>query len=408
MPRFRVLAVALLGLAGFAGCGGGADDPATSQTTEGRPTESLIKAPLAPRRVFPNQGRTNYFRTAGGELDPPLRKGRTIVTHVPIKAAPVVANGVAYIVSRLGTARIVSLDTGHVFWEESTFPVESRSRELTAPIVGYRQLFILTDDGYEIAMGVAEQEYEWSSDTHTRVNAPPTLVNEITYFIANGTTLIGLNEGNLSKIRGLGVVRSSPSYSNHRLFVANLSGSVISIGTRKGTIPKKGEILWRTDTSEIPSLGEGGFSLAPALAFGRVYAAREDGAVVALDQPSGKITWYAKAGGAAAGSLAVAKVPGTAPTVYVASRSGGLYAFDARSGKRLWRYDVGGKIVAPMAVVGHTAYVSTAKKTVGIDVRTVKKNFELSRGPLTPVGTDRNHIYMAGEGKLIGFESAGH
>ena len=224
-----------------------------------------------------------------------------------------------------------------------------KSRELTAP-VAYR---------------VAEQEYEWFSDTHTHVNASPIVVNEITYFIANGTILMGLNEGNLRKTGGVGVVRSSPSYANHRIFVANLGGSVISIGANRGTIPKTGKILWRTDTNEISSLGEGGFFLAPAVAFGHVYAARDDGAVVALNQKSGEIAWYAKASDGAAGSLAVAKVPGTVPTVYVASRSGRLYAFDARSGKPLWGYDVGGKIEAPIGIVGHTAYVSTPMQRSG-------------------------------------------
>ena len=401
MKILRVLAVVFLGLGGWAGCGGGNDDPGSSQASEARPPKSP-KLPPAPLRSFPNPAHTGYFRATGRELNPPLREGQTIVTHVPIEAAPVVATGVAYIVSLRGNTRVLSLDTGQVFWEQGTFPLESRSRKLTAPIVGYRQLFLLTNDGYEIALGVAEQEYEWSTDTNTRVSAPPVVVNEITYFIANGTTLMGLNEGSLRKTSGLGVVSSSPSYGNHRIFVANQGGSVISIGTRKG------QLLWRTSTSEIPSLGEGGFPLAPAVAFGRVYAARDDGVLVALDQKSGKVAWYAKAGGGAAGSLATARVPGTAPTVYVASRSGGLYAFDARSGRRLWRYDVGGAIVAPMAIVGQTAYVSTAEETIGIDVRTVKKTFELPRGRLTPVGTDRGHIYMAGDGKLVSLESVGH
>jgi outer membrane protein assembly factor BamB len=398
MKALRTSVVMLIGLAFWAGCGGGGDDSGSSQASEARPKKSP-ELPPAPRRPLPNPAHTSYLGAGVGELDPPLREGRTIVTHVPLRAPPVIANGVAYIVSRRGDVRVLSLATGHVLWRARTFPLESRSRELTAPIAGYGQLFLVTSDGYEIAMGVAEQEYEWSSDTNTKVSAPPIVVNEVTYFIANRSTLVALNEGNLHKTSGLGVVKSSPSYANHRLFVVNQSGSAVSIGA------KKGEILWRTNTSEIPSLGEAGLSLTPAVAFGHVYAARDDGAVVALDQKSGKVSWYAKAGGAS-GSLAVAKVPGTPPTVYLVSRSGELYAFDARSGRRLWRYAVGGSIAAPLAVVGHTAYVSTAEKTIGIDVRTIEQTFELPQGPLTPVATDAAHIYMAGEGKLVSLKPA--
>jgi len=372
MKPLRALAVVLLGLAGLAGCGGGAGDPGASRAKEARPAKSERLPPVS-KRSLPDPAHTSYFRAAGNGLDPPLREGRTVVTHAPIGAPPVIANGVAYVVSRRGYTRIVSLDTGHVFWGQLTFPAEGRSRELTAPVADNGQVFIVTDDGYEIAMGVAEQEYEWSFDTNAQVDAPPITASEITYFIANRTTLIALNEGNLHRTRGLGVVTCSPSYDNRRLFVANRGGSVISIGARRGAI------LWR--------------------------AARGDGAVVALDEKSGELAWHARVEGAPE-SLAVAGAPGTPAAVYVVSRQGRLDAFDARSGKRLWRYDVGKPVVAPMAVVGHTAFVSTAGETLGIDVRTARKAFRLPRGRLTPVGADRGRIYLAGDDELVSLEAA--
>jgi|GEM_PF-3593883 len=398
MKPLRALAVVLLGLAGLAGCGGGAGDPGASRAKEARPAKSERLPPVS-KRSLPDPAHTSYFRAAGNGLDPPLREGRTVVTHAPIGAPPVIANGVAYVVSRRGYTRIVSLDTGHVFWGQLTFPAEGRSRELTAPVADNGQVFIVTDDGYEIAMGVAEQEYEWSFDTNAQVDAPPITASEITYFIANRTTLIALNEGNLHRTRGLGVVTCSPSYDNRRLFVANRGGSVISIGARRGAI------LWRADTGASLPSGEAGFSLAPAVALGHVYAARGDGAVVALDEKSGELAWHARVEGAPE-SLAVAGAPGTPAAVYVVSRQGRLDAFDARSGKRLWRYDVGKPVVAPMAVVGHTAFVSTAGETLGIDVRTARKAFRLPRGRLTPVGADRGRIYLAGDDELVSLEAA--
>jgi outer membrane protein assembly factor BamB len=52
-----------------------------------------------------------------------------------------------------------------------------------------------------------------------------------------------------------------------------------------------GKLIWRSNTSKVPPCGHGGFFSSPAVAFGHVYAARDDGTVYAFDEKTGKVAW---------------------------------------------------------------------------------------------------------------------
>ena len=94
-----------------------------------------------------------------------------------------------------------------------------------------------------------------------------------------------------------------------------------------------GKPVWRTNTTKVPPFGEGGFYSSPAIAFGRVYAARDDGTVFAFDLDSGRVAWSFPTHNFVYGSPALARVPGTPPSVYIGSYDEHFYALDARSGK---------------------------------------------------------------------------
>ena len=57
-------------------------------------------------------------------------------------------------------------------------------------------------------------------------------------------------------------------------------------------------------------------------------------------------------------------------------------------------------------VIGHTVYTSSFKtqKTVGLDVRTHKKTFELDQAGYTPVVSDGKRLFLVGYYTLIGLE----
>jgi outer membrane protein assembly factor BamB len=167
-----------------------------------------------------------------------------------------------------------------------------------------------------------------------------------------------------------------------------------------------GKSIWRTNTSKVAPFGSGGFFSSPAIGFGDVYAARDDGTVYAFDEATGKVRWSFATGGAVYGSPAVAEVPGTPPTVYIGSEDGTFYALDARTGKVRWKYDVGGAVPGTAAVIGHTVYVSSfaTGKTVGLDVRTHKKVFQIKQAGYTPMISDGRRLYLVGYYTLIGLQ----
>jgi outer membrane protein assembly factor BamB len=167
-----------------------------------------------------------------------------------------------------------------------------------------------------------------------------------------------------------------------------------------------GKVAWRTNTSKVAPFGRGGFFSSPAIGFGKVYAARDDGTVYAFDEKSGKVAWSFPTGGAVYGSPAIAEVPGTPATVYIGSENGTFYALDAKSGKLRWKYDVGGAIPGTATVIGHTAYTSSFEtgKTIGLDVHTHKKTFELKQAGYTPVISDGLRLFLVGYYVLVGLE----
>ena len=156
----------------------------------------------------------------------------------------------------------------------------------------------------------------------------------------------------------------------------------------------------------MPPFGEGGFFSSPAVAFGRVYAGRDDGTIYAFDERTGRVEWAFPTNNFVYGSPAVARVPGTPPTVYIGSYDKHLYALDARSGRPLWSYGVGGPVPGTATVIGHTVYVSSFKtqETLGIDARTHRRTFRIKQAGYTPMVSDGRRLYLIGYFALIGLQ----
>ena len=82
---------------------------------------------------------------------------------------------------------------------------------------------------------------------------------------------------------------------------------------------KTGKVNWRTNTSKVAPGGKGGFFSSPAIAFGRVFAARDDGTVFAFDEKTGKVDWSFPTGARSMAPRPSPRCPGTPPTVYIGS-----------------------------------------------------------------------------------------
>jgi len=383
----------------LAACGS-SEDADGGSTVTGESAAPLLDWPYFGR--VPE--RTHYLPTSSRPLDPPLREAWSINTHALIEFPPAIGDGVAFVVNKYGNAKAVRLRDRKVLWEKIRDPQEKgKPADVTAPLY-HQGLVIFADiDGHLVALSADDGHQVWDRDLDAHLESSPVAVDGVVYLGDDGTNVVAIRAADgkvLWEFNSPAPIKASPSYHDGRVYVGDYQGATFCLEA------KTGKPLWRTNTTKLPPFGEGGFYSSPAIAFGHVYAARDDGTVYAFDLKDGKIAWHFSTGHYIYGSPAVARVPGTPPSVYIGSYDEHLYALDARSGKQRWRYDVGGAVPGTATVVGHTVYTSSFKtdETIGIDARSHKRTFHLRQAGYTPMVSDGRRLFLIGYFELIGLE----
>jgi outer membrane protein assembly factor BamB len=385
------------GALALAGCGGSSDSSKSEASARGN---GYVDWPVFGR--VPE--RTHYLPAHKRVLDPPLRQAWSINTHALIEFPPAVAHGVAYVVNKYGNAKAVRLSEHEVLWQRLTDPRDhGKPTDVTAPVYHEGLVFFAFLDGDLVAVDATSGKPVWKRNLHSHLESSPMAVGGALYLGTDTTDVVALRARDgqpLWRFNSPGAIKASPSYHDGRIYVADYKGSMFALDAADG------KPVWRTNTTRVPPFGEGGFFSSPAIAFGHVYAARDDGTVFAFDQKTGKVSWSFPTGGYVYGSPAVARVPGTPPSVYIGSENGRFYALGALNGKPRWHYDVGGPIPGTATVIGHTVYTSSFKTrdAIGIDVRSGRKNFELRQAGYTPVVSDGRRLYLIGYYDLIGLD----
>jgi outer membrane protein assembly factor BamB len=428
IKRLKSRHVALLTLAALlallvAGCGGGGSsssggDSSSASVTTGGTTNTEAPATVPMKTLEPGYvdwpffgrvpQRTHYLPANRGvvdrPLDPPLKKAWTINTHGLIEFPPAIGGRVAYTINKYGNGKAVQLGTHKVVGELLLDPKNKGRQSIVTGPAYYRGLvYGAFLDGTLAAADVKTEKGVWERHLRAHLESSPLPVDGNLYIGTNKGELLALDAGDGKTVWSFeapGAIKASPSYDAGNVFVADYESSMFAL--RADT----GKPVWRTNTSTVAPYGKGGFFSSPSIAFGDVYAARDDGIVYAFDERTGKVEWSFETGGAVYGSPAVAQVPGTPPTVYIGSEDGRFFALDARTGKVRWTYDVGGPVPGTATVIGHTVYVSsfTTKKTIGIDVRTHKKNFEIGESGYTPMISDGRRLILVGYYTVVGLE----
>jgi outer membrane protein assembly factor BamB len=391
-------AAAIIAALTLAGCGESDGQGASSASEAG-----LVDWPLFGRV----DERTHYLPAERAALDPPLREAWSISTHALIEFPPAIAGGVAYVVNKYGNAKAIRLRDRKVLWERVTHPDQKGPpTDVTGPTYHRGLVFFAFMDGNLVAIDAETGKRAWVRDLHTVLESSPLAVDGTLYVGSNETNLIALRAADgkpLWQFNAPGAIKASPSFHDGRVYVADYRSGIFCLDADTG------RPVWRTNTSKAPPFGEGGFYSSPAVAFGRVYAGRDDGTVFALDAKTGKVEWSFPTGDYVYGSPAVARVPGTPPTVYIGSYDEHFYALDAGSGKQRWRFDVKGPVPGTATVIGHTVYTSSFKtrEAIGIDVHTGRRSFQLRQAGYTPVVSDGRRLYLIGYYEVIGLEPKG-
>ena len=348
--------------------------------------------------------RTHYLPGEGRILNPPLKKAWSINTHALIEFPPAIAGGVAYVINKYGNGLAVRLDDHKVLWKLQVHPSnKGEPVDVTGPAYGEGRVYGAFVDGTIVAGDAKTGKKLWLDRLDARLESSPLIIDGTLYLGTNTTDVLALDAAG-GKIRwrfnSPAPIKASPSYHDGNVFVADYRSAMFALEA------KTGKPIWRTDTSKVAPFGEGGFFSSPAIDFGRVYAARDDGTVYAFDEQTGKVDWSFPTGDLVYGSPAVAQVPGTPPTVYIGSENGRFFALDAATGKVRWSADIGGPIPGTATVIGHTVYTSSFKtqRTIGFDVRSHKKTFEIHQSGYTPVVSDGRRLILVGYYDLIGLQ----
>jgi outer membrane protein assembly factor BamB len=375
------------------------------ERAEGKPSELDDETPTASWPFFGRlPQRTHYLGGPIDDLDPPFKVLWHINTHALIEFPPAVSGGVAYLVNKYGNVYAVRLSDKKILW---TRIVRKRLHgapiDVTGPAYYGGHVFVAEIGGALIALNSKTGRIDWKRDLDAHLESSPLIVGKTLYIGTDSNQVLALDTANGHKVweyKGHAAIKASPSYNKGLIYVGNYQSGMLALSA------KTGKVVWRTNTSKEAPGGEGGFYSSPSIAFGHVYAARDDGVVFAFDRISGKIDWSFPTGGAVYGSPAVAKVPGTPATVYIGSENGRLFALAAKDGHERWHQDVGGPIPGTASVIGNTVFSSSFKtrQSVGYDVHTHKRDFTLHSAGYSPVVSDGHRLYVAGYYTFYGLE----
>ena len=386
--RLLVIAVSVvLGVA--AGCG---EEPRENGGRGG----TTAGAPPVDWPIFGRVAARTHYLPAPERFNPPLKRAWSFDTGGLIEFPPAVHEGVAYLANKYGNVRAVDLGTRKVIWE-----VGARRRDagppsdVTAPVYAAGRTFIAYERGTLVGIDADTGRTDWKRKLRSRLESSPIVIGGRLYIGTDETDLLALRAADgrvVWRFNSPAPIKASPSFAAGRVFVGDYRGTMYALEAHSG------KVAWSTDTTRVGPGGSGGFYSSPALDYGHAYAARDDGRVFAFDARTGKVAWTFETCGPVYGSPAVARVPGTPPTVYIGSYDSHLYALAARTGRKQWRFDVGGPVPGTATVIGRTVYTSSFEtgKSIGVDVHTHRKSFSFDSPGYTPMVSDGRNLYLVG------------
>ena len=395
--RLRLCAPALAACAALlaTGCGGGEDGGPRQSGGEKTGEANQSGPPPVDWTMFGRIPARTHYLAAAERFNPPLKRVWSFNTRGLIEFPPAVYDGIAYVANKYGNIHAVDLTTRNVLWDRGSRRKSGAPSDVTAPVYSDGRVFVANENGTLQAIRADDGRLDWERDLRSRLESSPIVIDGRLYIGTDGTDLVALDAAHgrvLWRFNSPAPIKASPSHAAGRIFVGDYRGTMYALEAGSG------KVAWKTNTTKLGTGGRGGFYSSPALAYGRVYAARDDGRVYAFDSASGRIAWTFATNGAVYGSPAVAHVRGTPPSVYIGSYDSHLYALDAKTGQREWRFDVGGPIPGTATVIGHTIYTSSFKtgKSIGIDLRTHRKNFSFASPGYTPMISDGRNLYLVG------------
>jgi outer membrane protein assembly factor BamB/formylglycine-generating enzyme required for sulfatase activity len=339
-----------------------------------------------------NLGRTGEYRTTGV---PRLTGVKwTLPTNGPVRSSPVVVGANAYVGSHDGSVYAIDAQTGAKRWQHATGGPVSGSAAVRGGVV-----YIASEAGHLLALDASDGRLHWQANTGGKTAGSPAVVGG-RVFVGGGAPRGG---GNLLAMSarpllafdaatgasawdgGAGPQGFAAIATDGTRLYAGVNGSNYG-----AFVPEDGTPAWthqsghqRRQFASMTIVGDavfvpmaiGGFVVRldaatgrqrwinsahepnlhramnqggtfghetftdVAVAEGLVFAAFNDGQVIAFDAATGAKVWAVRCGPAVQSSPSVA-----AGLVYVGSWDGHLYSLEAKTGAVRWKQRLGGKI----------------------------------------------------------------
>jgi outer membrane protein assembly factor BamB len=217
----------------------------------------------------------------------PVMRWSIDVSDVPIRSAPVIADGSVFVSDAAGAIIAVDSESGKRRWRLQTTGLAPAAEVSSTPTVVDGVVYVGGSDGV-YALDAATGELKWQF---------------VTSFFPESAAVI-----------------SSPVVDDGVVFVGASNGSVYALDARSGTL------RWRYKT-ERP------VESSPALEAGVVFVGSWDGTVYALDAATGAERWKQVVGSPVVSTPAVAD-----GLVFVSTYlNGTLHALDALDGHERWQ-----------------------------------------------------------------------
>lgn len=335
-----------------------------------------------------NPARTRYL---DAKVKPPFRQvWQRRVDGSLLEFQPVLAGGTLYMVTNRARAVAIAARSGRIRWRRRVGTLSASS-----PAYSRGRLFVTTLSRRAVALDARRGKPRWSIDLPSRSESSPLALGGRVYFGSEDGTVYAVRARDGRKVwtyKARGAVKGGLAYAGGRLFFGDYSGEVTALEARNG------RRAWSTATQGRSFSRAGRFYSTPAVAFGRVYLGNTDGSVYSFSTRSGQLAWSKSTGNYVYGAPAVARVPGTGPSVYIGSYDGYFYALDARSGAVRWRHEAGGRISGAGTIVGDVVYFSNLaeQSTTGVDTRSGKPVYKINHGAFNPVISDGRRLYLTG------------
>jgi len=431
-----VLAVALLGGAGYAGLRvwksgheidhanvrgsstvefdtSSAADPTVPPATTAPATTTTAAGPVeTPWRTYGfDLART---RVAPADLKPPFKQVWQRSVGI-IEFPPSVVQGVAYLQLQRGKIYALKTSNGRVLWSRDYKRCAASQPTVSDGVIyaAYMHPSCAKHQagakGFVVALDARTGKELWRFNAGV-IESSPLLVGNLLYVGSWDQHVYALDitthRPRWTFDAGASI-SGSPAYANGTVYIGTDDGQLYALDARSG------KQRWRATSFGSSFGGREYFYAAPAIAYGRVYIGNTDGYVYAFGARSGHLLWATRAGTYVYTGAAVWN-----RSVYVGTWDGYAVSLDAATGAIRWKRQLPSSIhgagtvmegVVYFAAIGDCCFDAQryvkqgGHGTFGLDARTGRIVWRIPDAGYSPLVTDGIRAYVAGRGSIYAF-----